>query len=121
MASLFVISGANGVDYYPLGRRTNVIGRHESVPIQVIDRRISRKHLQIRFDKQTERYYALDMKSRNGVFINSRTINEEALLADGDQIRIGDTEMLFTLKDFPGRESALNHFKKVGERKFSTS
>jgi len=37
-------------------------------------------------------------------------------LADGDQIRIGDVSLFFTTKDFENRESALSHFKKVGER-----
>jgi len=121
MASLFVISGGDKVDYYPLGKRTNVIGRDESVPIQVVDKQVSRKHMQIRFDKERECYYAIDMTSRNGVFINGKKIDDETLLADGDQIRVGDTDVLFTLKDFPARENALNHYKKAGERKFSTS
>lgn len=121
MASLFVVSGDNKVDYYPLGRRTNVVGRDEAVPIQIVDKQVSRKHLQIRFDKENECYYALDMKSRNGTFINGSKIEEETILADGDRVRVGDTNMLFTLKDFPDYENALNHFKKVGERKFSTS
>jgi pSer/pThr/pTyr-binding forkhead associated (FHA) protein len=121
MASLFIVSGGGTVEYYPLGKRTNVVGRDESVPIQVVDRQVSRKHMQIRFDKENESYHAIDMKSRNGVFINGRKISEETILADGDQIHIGDTDMLFTFKDFPGRENALNHFKKAGERKFSTS
>lgn len=120
MASMFVLSGET-VNYYPLGKRTTVVGRDEAVPIQVVDKQVSRKHMQIRLDKETECYYATDMSSRNGVFINGRKIQEETVLADGDRIRIGDTEMLFTLKDFPDRENALHNFKKVGERKFSTS
>lgn len=119
MASLFVISG-DKVDYYPLGKRTHVIGRDEAVPIQVIDKQVSRKHMQIRFDKEKECFYSLDMTSRNGVFINGKKIDEETILADGDRIRIGNTDMLFTLKDFPGREDALHKFKKIGERRFST-
>ena len=121
MASLFVISGSENINYYPLGKRTTVVGRDEAVPIQVVDKQVSRKHMQIRFDKESECYYATDMSSRNGVFINGRKIQEETFLADGDRIRIGDTEMLFTLKDFTDRENALHNFKKVGERKFSTS
>lgn len=87
IASLFVISGRSQVDYYPLGKRTNVIGRDESVPIQVVDRRVSRKHLQILFDKETEFHYAIDMSGRNGVFINGERIENETVLADGDQIQ----------------------------------
>lgn len=120
MASLFVISG-DKVDYYPLGKRTHVVGRNEAVPIQIVDKQVSRKHMQIRFDKEKECYYALDMKSRNGIFVNGRKIDNETILADGDMIRIGDVDMLFTLKDFPDSENALHKFKKVGERRFSTS
>ncbi len=116
MASLIVISGANEGDYYPLGQRTNVIGRDQAVPIQIVDEHVSRKHMQIRFERADERYYAVDMKSKHGVFINGRRISEEAVLNDGDQILIGETTLLFTLEDFDDRESALSHFKKAGER-----
>jgi len=116
MASIIVISGTQKGDYYPLGHRTNVIGRDEAVPIQILDEHVSRKHMQIRFDKDKRLYYALDMKSKHGVFINGGKINSETALVDGDQIHIGRTDLLFTEKDFADRESALSHFKKVGER-----
>ncbi len=116
MASIIIISGTQKGDYYPLGHRTNVLGRDEALPIQILDEHVSRKHMQIRFDKDGARYYAIDMKSKHGVFINGRKIHDETILADGDQIRIGATTLLFTLKDFADRESALAHFKKVGER-----
>ena len=120
MASIIVTSGTQKGDYYPLGHRTNVIGRDEAVPIQILDEHISRKHMQIRFDKDKGCYYALDMKSKHGVFINNRKIQDETTLADGDQIRIGDVSLFFTTKDFENRESALSHFKKVGERRRTT-
>jgi len=116
MASIIVTSGDRKGDYYPLGHRTNVIGRVEALPIQILDDLVSRKHLQIRYDKDNDRYYALDMKSKHGVFINNRRIAEETALADGDEILIGQTTLLFTEKDFDDRESALSHYKKVGER-----
>ena len=116
MASLFIISGDQKGSYYPLGHRTNVVGRIEALPIQILDDLVSRKHLQIRYDKQQGAYYAVDMKSKHGVFINDRKITEETALADGDEILIGQTTLLFTEKDFDDWESALSHFKKVGER-----
>jgi len=94
MASIIVMSGTNEGDYCLLGRRTNVLGG--------------------------ARYYALDIKSKHGVFINGRKIHDETILADGDQIRIGATTPLFTEKDFADRESALTRFKKVGERRRPT-
>ncbi len=116
MASIIVMSGNHKGDYYPLGRRTTVIGRDEALLIQILDDGVSRKHVQIHFDKDTGKYYALDMKSKNGVFINNRKINNETTLMDGDQIRIGQSVLFFTLKDFPNREDALSHYKKVGQR-----
>jgi pSer/pThr/pTyr-binding forkhead associated (FHA) protein len=116
MASLFIISGDQKGSYYPLGHRTNVVGRNEALPIQILDDLVSRKHLQIRYDKQQDKHYAVDMKSRHGVFINDRKIAEETALVDGDEILIGQTTLLFTEKDFDDWESALSHFKKVGER-----
>ncbi|UCG59441.1 MAG: FHA domain-containing protein [Phycisphaerales bacterium] len=116
MASIIVTSGEQTGDYYPLGHRTNVIGRDEAVPIQILDNMVSRKHMQIRFDKDTNRHYALDMRSKHGVFVNYKKITQETPLIDGDQILVGQTGLLFTEKDFDDRESALSHFKKVGER-----
>jgi pSer/pThr/pTyr-binding forkhead associated (FHA) protein len=120
MASIIVISGPQKDNYYPLGQRTNVIGRDEALPIQILDELVSRKHLQIGFDKNLNRYYAFDMKSKHGVFINGKKINKETILADGDQIHIGRTTLLFTDKDFDNRDSALSHYKKVGERIHTT-
>ncbi len=116
MASIIIMSGSKKGDYYPLGHRTNVIGRDEALLIQILDEHVSRKHLQIHYDKDKGQYSALDMKSKHGVFINSGKIHTETALADGDQIYIGQTDLLFTEKDFADRESALSHFKKVGER-----
>jgi len=93
-----------------------VIGRAESLIIQILDDQISRKHLSIRFDPPSERYCAVDMNSRNGVFINGHRILEETVLTEGDRLQIGNTELLFTEKDFDDAEKALHHFKKAGER-----
>jgi pSer/pThr/pTyr-binding forkhead associated (FHA) protein len=121
MASLIVMSGKQEGDYYPLGRRTNVIGRDEALFIQILDNMVSRKHLQIRFDPEANRYFAFDMKSRNGVYVNNHKIEQETPLKDGDIILIGLTSLLFADKDFKDRDSALLHYKKVGERLRVTS
>jgi len=116
MASLIVTNGKQEGSYYPLGRRTNVIGRDEALPIQILDNMVSRKHVQIRFDATVRQYFAYDMKSRNGVYVNNRRIEGETAIKDGDIITIGLTTILFLDKDFKDRDSALLHYKKVGER-----
>ena len=116
MASIFIMSGPRKGDYYPLGQRTNVIGRDEALLIQILDEHISRKHMQILFDKNKQQHYAFDMKSKHGVFVNGNKITGETVLKDGDQILIGQTTLLFSEKDFDNSKSAMSHFKKVGER-----
>ena len=119
MASIIVVNGKNKGDYYPLGRRTTVIGRDEALPIQILDSKVSRKHMQIRFNAD-ENFTALDMSSKHGVFVNGDKITNEIELKDNDYITIGTTTLMFTLKDFDSRENALLHYKKVGQRNLPT-
>ena len=116
MASIIVTSGNSAGSYYPLGQRTNVIGRDEGVLIQLVDEHVSRKHLQIRYDKEKKQYIALDMNSRHGVFINGNRIHTEVPLADNDRIDLGNVALLFTESDFADRASALAHHRRIGER-----
>ena len=116
MASIIITSGEQKGEFLPLGRRINVIGRAETLGLQILDEAVSRKHLRIHYDEATKTYSAEDMNSRHGVFINKRRISEQTMLRDGDEILIGQTTLLFTDQDFNDRESALSHYKKVGER-----
>ena len=116
MASIIVVVGKQEGDFWPLGRRTTVIGRDEALLVQILDDLVSRKHLKIRWDENTNKYHASDMQSRNGIFINNEKITGEQILVDGDVISIGGTALLFVKEDFDNRESALAHYKKAGER-----
>jgi len=120
MASIIVISGEQKGEFLPLGRRINVIGRAEALPMQILDDMVSRKHLRIRYNESTKEHTAEDMGSKHGVIINNQKITGQTTLKEGDQIRIGQTTLLYTEEDFDDRESALSHFKKFGERQRPT-
>ena len=120
MASIIVTSGDKMGEFLPLGRRISVIGRAEALPLQILDDFVSRKHLRIRFDQTTNRYYAEDLKSKHGTLINQHKVTCKTPLTEGDVILIGQTTLLFTDKDFDDRESALSHYKKAGERARTT-
>ena len=120
MASIIVTSGEQKGEFLPLGKRTNVIGRAENLPLQILGSLVSRKHLRIFYDQKTNKYYAEDLKSKHGVFINKYKIEDAIVLSDGDEILLGDVMLLFTDKDFDDRESALSHYKKYGEQKRTT-
>ena len=93
MATLIVTSGPGIDSYYPLGRRTTVVGRDEGVPVQVLDPHISRKHFQILFKGETELYYVLDMRSRHGTLLNGGRVSadHEKPLCNNDLITAGGT------------------------------
>ena len=121
MASLTVVGGPSEGDYYPLGKRTMVIGRDEGVPIQIVDEMVSRKHCQIHCAESDGemQFQLLDMNSANGVVVNGRRITD-VWLADNDIIDIGNSKLMFSNQDFEDRESALHHYKKRGERDKNT-
>jgi pSer/pThr/pTyr-binding forkhead associated (FHA) protein len=83
--------------------------------MQVLDDMVSRKHLRIRYDEEKNEHYAEDMSSKHGVIVNNRKIADPVILKEGDEIRIGKTSLMFTEKDFDDRQSALEHYKKIGE------
>jgi pSer/pThr/pTyr-binding forkhead associated (FHA) protein len=120
MASLIVVSGKQRGEYLPLGRRTSVIGRGENLPLQILDDLVSRTHFRVVFDEALNRYYAEDMKSKHGTFLNLRKLEERSLLNENDRIIVGETTLLFTERDFDTKESALLHWKKYGERAKTT-
>lgn len=119
MAFIIVMTGAQGGDYYALGEGTTTIGRSEALDIQILDVRVSRRHMQISFNEDKQEYYALDTDSRGRVFINGRRINDRTVLVDGDCITIGMTDLFFTLQDITDRESALECMR-IGKQSFVT-
>ena len=116
MASILVVSGPSEGLYYPLGKRTTVIGRDESAALQIVDDRVSRKHVQVRFEESTGKYHALDMKSSNGMFVNGRQVTSDIELVDNDEIQIGNSKLVFSTTDFPDKVSALNAYKQRGQK-----
>jgi pSer/pThr/pTyr-binding forkhead associated (FHA) protein len=120
MASLLVISGPREGDYYPIGKRTTVVGRDEHCPIQIVDDTVSRWHLEIRWEDECSSFMIRDMKSANGVFLNDRRVDEQNVLADGDVIRLGASEVMFSELDFTDRDAMMDRYRQRGEHDRST-
>ena len=116
MASIIVKPPTGDENHYRLPQRPIVIGRGEQIPVQIVDDHVSTKHLQIRYDSSDQSFHALDMKSKNGTKLNSRSLTEDVELVDGDVIRIGDSTITFYDRDFVDRTNAFEHHKKAGER-----
>jgi adenylate cyclase len=72
----------------------NVIGRHPKNRIKILEGGISKVHCLIACE--ADRAFSIrDLGSRNGTFINGTRIKGKMPLADGDELRIGNTRCLF--------------------------
>ena len=122
MATLIVFSGPNEGRYYPLAENRLVsVGRDDQCSFQIIDEKMSRRHLQLRYDEGDDKHYAVDMRSANGVFVNGQRLTDDMALKEGDIIEIGRSKIRYTQHDFPDEESAALHFKKTDEWKKGTT
>jgi Nif-specific regulatory protein len=82
--------------------RRVTLGRHRSNTIVIQDRHASRRHAEIYLDEG--RWHIRDCDTLNGTLLNGEWIRKPARLADGSEIGIGDTRLLFTL-DTPEGEA----------------
>ena len=102
MAKLIVISGDERQEFELAA--FNTIGRHPDNTIQILDRIISKEHAQIQ-RLQDGRYILRDLRSLNGTFIRGERVGEH-YLADGDEVTMGSTRLLF--HDKPMSEEPLH-------------
>ena len=72
------------------------IGRHSGNDVVIDnDDKVSRHHLQIvQYDDGS--YHLIDFNSTNGTYINGDRVSGEAVLGEGDFVRIGDTMLPWT-------------------------
>lgn len=81
-----------------------VLGRSPDCHITIEDPLISRRHARIVL--RGDEAFVEDLGSRNGVRVNGRAIDGEVALSDGDRVRIGTQELLFSVvkrRDRPAR------------------
>lgn len=74
-----------------LGSEPLGIGRDPENDLVLDDRRVSRRHAEIRL--RLGRFTLYDLESTNGTFVNGRRV-AEVVLSDGDRIGIGGAEIV---------------------------
>ena len=79
----------------PLGSAPIAIGRDPQNDVTLDDRRVSRRHAEIRL--RLGRYTLYDLQSTNGTLVNGRRI-AEVVLSDEDRITIGGAELVVRLE-----------------------
>ena len=76
----------------PLGEQPLLIGRNADCGVVVADARASRQHAEIR--AQGNGFVVHDLDSMNGTLVNGTAVRQHPL-ADGDEIRLGNTVLRF--------------------------
>jgi pSer/pThr/pTyr-binding forkhead associated (FHA) protein len=77
---------------FPLARDTYTLGRHRNNDIVITDPKVSSFHARI--DRTPDAFMLVDLKSRNGSFVNGKRI-ESAALKTGDEVRLGTARLLY--------------------------
>ena len=77
---------------FPLTRDTYTVGRHRNNDIVVSDPKVSSFHA--RLDRSPDGFTVVDLKSRNGSFINSKRV-ETGPLKNGDELKMGPAKLVY--------------------------
>jgi hypothetical protein len=80
----------------PLGPDPVLIGRDPQNDVVLDDRRVSRKHAEVRL--RIGRYTLYDLQSTNGTYVNGRRV-AEVVLNDGDRISVAGLDIIFHSAD----------------------
>jgi signal transduction histidine kinase/pSer/pThr/pTyr-binding forkhead associated (FHA) protein len=89
---LFVIQGADQGKRFEFMSSPVALGRDNSNAVRLHDTEVSRRHAELRLERQG--YRIVDLGSANGTFVNGLPVNE-SVLEPGDRVQVGQTVMLF--------------------------
>jgi hypothetical protein len=81
---------------FPLTKDTYTVGRHRNNDIVISDPKVSSFHA--RLDRAPAGFMVVDLKSRNGSFINGRRV-ETGALRSGDEVRMGPARLIYRVDE----------------------
>jgi pSer/pThr/pTyr-binding forkhead associated (FHA) protein len=96
---LVVKRGPNVGSQFVLHQPVATTGRHPASDIFLDDITVSRRHAEFR--REHGQFRVVDLGSLNGVYLN-RELVESAVLANGDEIQIGNFRLIFLTGPAPG-------------------
>jgi diguanylate cyclase (GGDEF)-like protein len=89
---LVIVSGIHSIGKMYRLEHEVLLGRSAEADVQIDEDGVSRRHAMLT-RSDDGRVEIVDLKSRNGTFVNGEPISRSAL-SDGDKIQIGDTTIL---------------------------
>ena len=91
VSRLVLVAGSQETSF-PLTRDTYTLGRHRNNDIVINDPKVSSFHARI--DRSADGFVLVDLKSRNGSFINGKRV-ESGVLKTGDEVRLGTAKLIY--------------------------
>ncbi len=89
---LVVTRGPNTGLQFRLDRPVTSVGRHPLSDIFLDDITVSRRHAE--FLRENGKFHVIDRGSRNNIYVNREPV-DSAVLANGDEIQIGNFRLVF--------------------------
>ena len=96
MPMMIFKNGVKEGETYRLGRGAATVGRAAHNAIQILDQKASKVHFQLK--QVGDCYEITDLKSTNGLYVNGEKV-VTACLKDWDEIRVGDTILVYLASD----------------------
>lgn len=122
MATLQLLGNEN---IYPLDQLQLGIGRASDNEIVIDDETVSVYHAMItirqKSDNETKQDFIIeDLDSTNGTFVNNKNISRH-LLKEGDIIRVGNSRLKFSTKDYtPPPQKEFDQTTKINPKHISS-
>ncbi len=105
VAQIHLVYPANQRRVIPLTRPRHLVGRSDEGPSTLVVEHptVSRKHLRIDWSSDTQGHLATDLSSRNGSWLNGRTLfpDQPTPLRPGTVLRLGDLCFVYESGDAP--------------------
>lgn len=73
------------------------IGRESSCDVHLDDLTVSGRHARLAYQKG--QWFVEDLQSRNGTFLNREPVLSQVVLADGDELRVGQVIIQVAIGD----------------------
>ena len=93
MSKIRILTGPLRGREKTLGDKALTIGRDVEAGIQILDRSASRFHAEL--FPVGGMWFARDLDSKNGTYVNDEKLKDEELLRVGDVVKIGSTELVY--------------------------